>query len=252
VYDWDAIGKTGYRWWISRLASLLAYADMIRLDHFRAFAAAWHIPASALTAKIGEWAPGPGAAFFSAVQKDLGRLPFIAEDLGQITTDVYSLRDQFHLPGMRVLQFAFDGHADNPHLPENFVHDSVAYTGTHDNPTTRGWFESLPEELRTRVWSYMRQRGARSNEASRALMEVAWASPAALTVAPFQDLLNLGKEARMNVPGVAEGNWSWRCTEEMLRDSGFEWLRDLTKQAGRSRVFRPADAKTLETASGAS
>ena len=251
VYDWDTIGKAGYRWWISRLGSLLSYADMIRLDHFRAFAAAWHIPAGAATAKVGQWAPGPGAAFFDAVNKDLGRLPFIAEDLGQITTDVYALRDQFHLPGMRVLQFAFDGHADNPHLPENYVHDSVAYTGTHDNPTSRGWFESLPEDLRTYVWNYIKQRGARSEDASRALMEVTWHSPAALTVAPLQDLLNLGKEARMNVPGVADGNWCWRCPEDLLRGSAFEWLRELTRDANRMKAARPADAKSFETASGA-
>ena len=133
VYNWDALRSTGYRWCIDRLRALLAHVDAIRLDHFRGFVAAWHIPAGAATAQSGQWVAGPGAGFFQAVETELGHLPFIAEDLGFITPDVYALRDQFRLPGMRVLQFAFDGHADNPYLPHNFVHNTVAYTGTHDN-----------------------------------------------------------------------------------------------------------------------
>ncbi len=251
VYDWNALGKTGYRWWISRLGALLALVDVIRLDHFRAFAAAWHVPASAPNAKIGEWVPGPGAAFFRDVRNELGRLPFIAEDLGEITPDVYILRDQFHLPGMRVLQFAFDGHADNPHLPENYVHDSVGYTGTHDNPTTRGWFEALPADLREIVWKYTKERGAKSGVAARALMELVWSSTAALAIAPLQDVLNLGDEARMNIPGVALGNWRWRCTEAMLNDPAFEWLRDLTRRANRTKASVASDPASLQIASRA-
>ena len=146
VYDWDAVRQTGYRWCLDRLRARLAYVDMIRLDHFRAFAAAWHIPIGAATAQTGQWVPGPGADFFVAAEKELGDLPFIAEDLGLITQNVTALRDQFRLPGMRVLQFAFDGKLNNPHLPRNYVSNTVVYTGTHDNSTTRGWFEELPSK----------------------------------------------------------------------------------------------------------
>ncbi len=187
VYDWDALRRTGYRWWVDRLRALLVHVDVIRLDHFRAFAAAWHVPAGASTAQPGAWVPGPGAEFFSAVEQELGALPFIAEDLGLITPDVYALRDHFRVPGTRVLQFAFDGHEDNPYLPDNYVANTVAYTGTHDNPTTSEWY-----------------------------------------------VFNLGRGARMNVPGRAQGNWRWRCTEPALAGPAFEWLRELTTTSGRS------------------
>ncbi len=247
-YDWDALRRTGYRWSIDRVKSLLAHVDVIRLDHFRGFAAAWHVAAGAANARSGRWVPGPGADFFYAVQKELGTAPFIAEDLGFITPDVYALRDQFHLPGMRVLQFAFDGHSDNPHLPGNYSTNSVAYTGTHDNPPTRGWFEDLPEEEREKIWRYAKAQGAASSEAAHALMELVWRSVAALAIAPLQDLLNLGGEARMNVPGSADGNWRWRSTENMLSDPAFAWLGDLTRDAKRSRALT-ADSKTFEAAS---
>jgi 4-alpha-glucanotransferase len=250
VYDWDALRRTGYRWCIDRLRALLAHVDVIRLDHFRGFAAAWHIPAGAPTAQSGKWVPGPGADFFPAVQKELGALPFLVEDLGLITADVYALRDQFHLPGTRVLQFAFDGHLDNPYLPDNYVTNAVVYTGTHDNPTTRGWFEELPDHQRQNLWKYLRRPAGDSGEAAPALMRVAWSSVAALAMAPLQDLLNLGREARMNVPGRAEGNWRWRCTEDMLSDPAFEWLRDLTKNSNRSgAVLSPHTGKMLEAVS---
>ena len=235
VYDWDALRQSGYRWCIDRLRALLAHVDVIRLDHFRAFAAAWHVPAGAATAQTGQWVRGPGAEFFKAVEKGLGALPFIAEDLGLITPDVTALRDQFRLPGMRVLQFAFDGKADNPYLPHNYVPNTVVYTGTHDNPTTRGWYEALSDKQQQNVWSYLRRSGGAASEVAPALMHLAWESVAALAIAPLQDLLNLGNEARMNVPGRAEGNWRWRCTEEMLSTRAFEWLRDLTNRSGRSQ-----------------
>jgi 4-alpha-glucanotransferase len=248
VYNWDGLRQSGYRWSINRLRSLLNHVDVIRLDHFRGFVAAWHVPAGAPTAQSGKWVPGPGAEFFRAAERELGSLPFIAEDLGMITPEVYALRDQFHLPGMRVLQFAFDGRSDNPYLPENYVTNAVAYTGTHDNPTTRGWFEDLPAEQRDKVWKHLKDRGSKSSEASRALMELAWASIAALAIAPLQDLLNLGREARMNVPGRPEGNWRWRCTEEMLSDPVFEFLRDLTTNANRAKLMIAPDTNTFETA----
>jgi len=233
VYNWDALRATGYRWCIDRLRALLAHVDVIRLDHFRGFAAAWHVPAGAPTAQSGQWLPGPGAGFFHAVQKELGRLPFIAEDLGLITPDVQNLRDQFQLPGTRVLQFAFDGHADNPYLPHNFISNSVAYTGTHDNAPTREWYEELPDYQRQNFWSYLKRAPGEGAEAAAELMRLAWSSKAALTIAPLQDLLNLGRETRMNVPGRADGNWRWRSTEAMLSSPAFEWLQELTESSKR-------------------
>lgn len=249
LYNWEVLRRSGYQWWIARLRSLLTHVDVIRLDHFRGFVAAWHVPARAVTAKTGQWVPGPGAEFFRAVNEELGRLPFIAEDLGMITPDVYAVRDQFHLPGMRVLQFAFDGHASNPHLPENFVRNTVVYTGTHDNPPTRAWFEDLAGDRREKVCNYLRQRQIGSCEAAHALTEVAWSSRAELAIAPLQDLLNLGKEARMNVPGRPEDNWRWRCTERMLSDTAFNWLDQLTKKACRFEASASPERESVEAAS---
>lgn len=245
IYNWDTLRQSGYRWCISRLRSLLAYVDVIRLDHFRAFAAAWHVPAGAPTAQSGKWVAGPRTDFFQVLQRELGGLPFIVEDLGLITSDVYALRDQFHLPGTRVLQFAFDGHSDNPYLPDNYITNSVVYTGTHDNPTSRGWFEELPDYQRQNLSKYVQQLHNGNGEAAPALMCLAWSSVAALAMAPLQDLLNLGKEARMNIPGRAEGNWSWRSTDEMLSDRAFKWLRDLTRNSNR---LSPQSATVLKAA----
>jgi 4-alpha-glucanotransferase len=233
VYDWDALRRTGYRWCIDRLRALLVHVDVIRLDHFRAFAAAWHIPAGAPTARTGQWVAGPGAEFFTAVQAELGGLPFIAEDLGLITPDVYAVRDQFRLPGMRVLQFAFDGHSDNPYLPHNYVSNAVVYTGTHDNPTTHGWYDDSPDAERQNVWNYLKRSAGKSSEVAGELIRLAWSSAAALAIAPLQDLLNLGPEARMNVPSRAEGNWRWRTTEDMLSSPAFQALRELTNSSKR-------------------
>jgi len=234
VYDWAALAARGYSWCIDRARSLLAHVDAIRLDHFRGFAAAWHVPFGAPTAQSGQWIPGPGADFFRAVQKALAGLPFLAEDLGIITPDVSALRDGFQIPGTRVLQFAFDGHSDNPYLPHNYVPNTVVYTGTHDNATTRGWYEDLPDAERSNLWRYLKREGGSSADVSPALLHLAWSSVAALAIAPLQDVLNLGKSARMNQPGSAEGNWRWRSTDEMMSASGFESLRDLTRASARS------------------
>ena len=233
VYNWDALRATGYRWSIDRVRALLAHVDAIRLDHFRGFAAAWHVPAGAPTAQSGQWVQGPAAQFFEALRNELGRLPFIVEDLGIITADVRALRDQFQLPGTRVLQFAFDGHSDNPYLPNNFVPNTVAYTGTHDNAPTREWYEELPDHQRQNFWSYLKRTPGESSEAAPALMSLAWSSMAALAICPLQDLLNLGAESRMNVPGRASGNWRWRSPEGMLADRAFDWLRELTDTSKR-------------------
>jgi 4-alpha-glucanotransferase len=233
VYNWDALRASGYRWCIDRLHALLTHVDMIRLDHFRGFAAAWHVPAGAPTAKSGQWVSGPGEPFFRAVQTELGCLPFIAEDLGVITPDVQALRDRFQIPGTKILQFAFDGHPDNPYLPDNFVHNTVVYTGTHDNATTREWYEGLPAYQRQNLWSYLKRAPASEEAAAPTLTSLAWSSPAALAMAPLQDLLNLGAEARMNVPGHADGNWRWRCTQERLSPEVFQRLLDLTAASKR-------------------
>ena len=234
VYNWDALRATGYRWCINRLRVLLSHVDMIRLDHFRGFAAAWHVSAGAPTARSGQWVQGPGASLFKAVQNELGHLPFIAEDLGVITPDVQELRDQFEIPGTKILQFAFDGHLDNPYLPDNFIHNTVVYTGTHDNATTREWYEELPDSQRQNLWRYLKRAPAGTEAAAPALIDLAWSSPAALAITPLQDLLNLGSEARMNVPGHADGNWRWRCIEENLSPEAFQWLQDLTASSNRS------------------
>jgi 4-alpha-glucanotransferase len=248
VYNWDALRKTGYRWCIDRLRALLVHVDVIRLDHFRGFAAAWHVPATAPTAQSGQWEPGPGADFFSAVQRELGGLPFIAEDLGVITPDVSALRDSFHIPGTRVLQFAFDGHADNPYLPHNFVHNTVVYTGTHDNDTTRGWYEALPDWQRQNLWNYLGRPGGEAQEAAWDLIRLAWSSPAAFAIAPLQDVLNLGSDARINVPGRAEGNWRWRCTVDMLSGPAFQSLREVTETSHRAVGVERPTASVLEAA----
>ncbi len=234
IYDWDALAARGYRWCIDRVRALLAHVDAVRLDHFRGFAAAWHIPAGAPTAESGQWTPGPGADFFGVGEKVLGGLPFLAEDLGIITPDVLAIRDAFHLPGTRVLQFAFAGHSDNPYLPDNYVPNTVVYTGTHDNPTTRGWYEDLPEAQRRNLWRYVKRESGTSADAAPALLGLAWSSVAALAISPLQDVLNLGKDTRMNQPGSAEGNWRWRSTEAMLSASAWESLRDLTHASARS------------------
>ncbi|HUO16695.1 MAG TPA: 4-alpha-glucanotransferase [Verrucomicrobiae bacterium] len=246
VYNWDALRATGYRWSIDRLRALLAHVDAIRLDHFRGFAAAWHIPAGAPTAQSGQWVAGPGSDFFQAVQEEIGSLPFIAEDLGFITPDVHALRNQFQLPGTRVLQFAFDGHSDNPYLPANFVTNTVAYTGTHDNAPTREWYEQLPEYQRQNFWNYLKRMPGASDDVAPSLVTLAWSSIATLTIAPLQDLLNLGTESRMNIPGSASGNWRWRSPNDLESSTAFLWLRELTELSQRVEPAKVEQATNLD------
>lgn len=207
-YDWAAMQADGFAWWRQRLAAHFEWFDLVRIDHFRGLAAAWAIPANEPTAIQGRWIEAPGEALLQAIADDMGALPLVAEDLGIITPDVTALRHRFGLPGMAVLQFAFDHHADNPHKPENVHPDTVYYTGTHDNDTTRGWWETLPDASRNLV---MAQLGVADPAAvPEAMIDTVFASAASLAVLPMQDALNLGSEARMNTPGTAAGNWSWR------------------------------------------
>ena len=207
-YNWAAMQADGFLWWRQRLAAQFEWVDLVRIDHFRGLAAAWAIPADESTAIHGHWVEAPGGALLQAIADDMGALPLVAEDLGIITPDVTALRHRFGLPGMAVLQFAFDHHADNPHKPENVHPDTVYYTGTHDNDTTLGWWRTLPDEARARV---MAQLGLASPDAvPDAMIDAVLASAASLAILPLQDVLGLGSEARMNTPGTPDGNWTWR------------------------------------------
>lgn len=241
VYNWEVLKRSGYRWCLDRLRAALEFVDVIRLDHFRGFVAAWQVPAGAPTAETGAWVDGPGADFFETVQREFGRMPFIAEDLGMITPPVVALRDRFALRGMRVMQFGFDGNPENPHLPHTWTDRTVGYTGTHDNNTTRGWFEALPDSQKKLVRDYLGESAADGHVAS-ALVRAAWQSRAGLTIAPLQDVLNLGTEARMNVPGSAQGNWQWRWADSPPSEKAFRWLSDLTSASGRARDPIPLPA----------
>jgi 4-alpha-glucanotransferase len=229
LYDWDRMAASGYAWWVARLRRMLEQVDLIRLDHFRGFAAAWHIPASETDARNGKWVPGPGKKLFDRLAAELGRLPLIAEDLGLITEDVHELREAAGLPGMRVLQFALAG-PDSPHWPHNYDRLTVAYTGTHDNDTTNGWYAKLDESQRWTLGEYL---GRPAHSPAWELIRYVWSSVAVLAVAPLQDLLELGTEARMNTPGVAAGNWEWRFRWEQLSPSAAERLAQLTWQYNR-------------------
>ena len=245
VYNWSALRDTGFRWCIDRFRAALACVDVIRLDHFRGFAAAWHVPVGAPTARCGQWVLGPGAQLFTAVLTELGSLPFIAEDLGMITADVWHLLDQIEAPGTRVLQFAFDGHSDNPHLPSNYVANTVVYTGSLDNPTARSWYEKLAPNERRNFWRYLRRPGGEATDVASSLITLAWSSRAALAIAPLQDLLNISSETQGAIAGIRGGNMHWRATGDMLNAHAFEWLRQLSKATKRVGVDRELQLKEI-------
>lgn len=224
-YDWDAMRADHFAWWKARLRAVLAQCDMVRVDHFRGFEAAWEIPAAEPTAVNGRWAPAPGGELFAALREEFKSLPVIAEDLGEITPAVDDLRERFGLPGMRILQFAFGGAVEERFLPHNFDRNCVAYTGTHDNDTTRGWYESLNPDERTELERYAPDA---AHQPVWALIRLAWASVADWAIAPVQDVLELGTEARMNFPGQAHGNWTWRLERNALVADCFDRLADLT------------------------
>jgi 4-alpha-glucanotransferase len=215
-YDWDRMASDGFAWWRQRIARQRELFDLVRIDHFRGFEAAWHVPVEAETAKDGYWVKSPGREVLSALVDAAGPGTLVAEDLGVITPEVEALRTEFGLPGMKVLQFAFDGSSDNPYLPAHHDEQSVVYTGTHDNDTTLGWWSELDEPARARVRSFLVDP---DEPMPWALVRLALGSTARLSVVPAQDLLGLGSEARMNTPGTDEGNWDWRA-EPGSFDSG--------------------------------
>lgn len=229
LYNWEAMAKDGFRWWAARIRRLLSQVDVVRLDHFRGFAAAWHVPVGDKDAIGGQWVPGPGRKLFDALRKELGELPIIAEDLGLITPDVDELRLACGFPGMRVIQFMV-GEPSNPYWPHNYDTQTVAYTGTHDNDTSAGWYGKLDDGARWKLGEYL---GKRMDDPAWELIRLAWLSVATVAIAPLQDVLGLGSEARMNVPGVATGNWGWRVRLEQFKGSESERLRELTRIANR-------------------
>ncbi len=230
LYDWKALRAAQYKWWIDRMRATLQMVDVVRLDHFRGFCAAWHVRAGEVNAINGNWVAGPGAELFHQLEVELKGLPLIAEDLGEITPDVHELRDKFHLPGMKVLQFGFDG-PRNLFLPHNYQGTNwIAYTGTHDNDTTHGWYQSLSDHQKWFVGRYL-ARDCR--DIAWDLIRLAWSSVANLAIAPAQDFLDLGTEARMNMPGRPEGNWGWRMRHGAFNDQIIGRLADLTDTYGR-------------------
>jgi 4-alpha-glucanotransferase len=229
LYDWDAMERTKFAWWTARLRRNLEQVDLVRLDHFRGFAAAWHVSPNESTAKHGRWVDGPRAKLFDVLKANLGGLPIVAEDLGLITADVHELRERFALPGMRVLQFMLGG-PDNPYWPHNYEPNTVAYTGTHDNDTTLGWWATLTDADRKKVADYI---GHDVVEPHWDLIRLAWGSVAVLAVAPLQDVLGLGRDARMNVPGVADGNWRWRFTPDQFGSGLIDRLAEWTVRYNR-------------------
>ena len=243
LYNWERMLKDGFQWWIERVRATFTVVDIARVDHFRGFAACWEIPGGDKTAERGQWVEAPGRELFTAIREKLGELPIIAEDLGVITPDVVALRDDFGFPGMRILQFGFGGDKKNIDLPHNYIQNVVAYTGTHDNDTTVGWFHSVAGEGSTRTAAqikreqqicldYLNSTGA---EIHWDFIRTVWASVANTAVVPLQDVLGLGTEARMNLPNSTSGNWSWRYEAGALNDDIAERLKNFTELYGRAK-----------------
>lgn len=241
IYDWQAMRATGFRWWIERLRATLRMVDLLRIDHFRGFAACWEIPAGDKTAERGRWVEVPGRELFAALRGSLGELPIIAEDLGVITPDVEALRDGFGFPGMRVLQFAFSGDSKTIDLPHNYIHNCVAYTGTHDNDTAVGWFRSKAGAGSTRDAEQIARERAYCLEYLHSngkkihwdFIRAAWASVANTAIVPLQDVLGLDSRARMNLPASEKGNWRWRFRAGALTKKIGDRLGELTSLYGR-------------------
>jgi 4-alpha-glucanotransferase len=226
LYRWEVLAEQGYGWWIERMRAALSQVEVVRIDHFIGFTRYWEIPARELTAVKGRYVPGPGADFLQTLLRALGSLPLIAEDLGVVTPEVVALREQFELPGMKVLQFAFGADPTASFLPHRYTPNFVVYTGTHDNDTTTGWFATAPESERHLARRYL---GRHGDDIAWDLIRLGMSSVADTFVAPVQDVLALGTEARMNHPGRATGNWTWRLCEGQLGEQHAERLRDLVE-----------------------
>ncbi len=239
LYDWDKHAADGYRWWIERLKKSAELADLVRIDHFRGFEAYWSVPSDAKTARDGEWIPGPGDAIFKAMQSSMGHLPIVAEDLGVITPEVEALRDRYHIPGMKVLQFevSYD-EFDLDDIDDN----CVCYTGTHDNDTTLGWFRGSPddnrseEEIRRTQALVLEITNGHPDTIHTDLIKLAFSSDARLAIAPLQDFLGLGSDARLNTPGTSANNWRWRVQTEQLTPALCDGVGEIVAAAGRSAV----------------
>ena len=234
LYDWPALQRRGYRWWTERLRRTFAMFDVTRIDHFRGFVAYWAVPEDASDARSGRWRRGPGRAVFDAAARELGALPVIAEDLGVITKPVERLRRSLGFPGMVVMQFGFDpDDPHGPHRPENHEADSVVYTGTHDTDTLRGWWDGLRPATRSAAEAQIRAGGFEEREPWWSIIRLAYSSPARLAMIQAQDVLGLGREARMNVPGRATGSWRWRMAPGALTSEHAKRLRAATEESGR-------------------
>jgi 4-alpha-glucanotransferase len=236
LYRWEVLQQNGFAFWIDRIRRARFLYDIIRLDHFRGFEAYWAIPASEETAVNGEWVKAPGAALFERLGQELGELPFIAEDLGMITPEVHALRDRFGFPGMRVIQFGFSARGAHLHLPHRFVPNTVAYTGTHDNDTTRGWWKTASGAEKTALAAYVETDG---ENVVWPLIRAAATSIAGVSLYPVQDILDLSSEARMNVPSRPGGNWTWRCPENVLTPALAEQLAALAAVTDRDNPSEP-------------
>jgi 4-alpha-glucanotransferase len=235
LYRWELHASTGYAWWLDRFRAVLSMVDIVRLDHFRGFSAYWEVPGGKPTAEVGRWVPGPGKHFLQAVKDTLGELPIIAEDLGVITSDVVELRESFGLPGMKILQFAFASDPNDPFLPHNYPENCVVYTGTHDNDTALGWLTSAPEAERKLCLRYLNGAGKQPRQVIWEMIRVLWSSVAMFSLAPMQDLLALGTEARMNFPGLPGGNWAWRMPESAASQELCSQLYELNYLYGREK-----------------
>ncbi len=231
LYRWDLLHETNYGWWVSRFRAALRFADVLRVDHFRGFAAYWEIPADEPTAIHGRWMPGPGRALFDAIREALGDLPVVAEDLGFITQEVHELRKAIGVPGMKILQFAF-AQPNSPHLPHRYDRATVVYTGTHDNDTARGWYEHATEEERHAAEVYLGVDDG--DDIAGTFIRAAYTSVADTAIVPVQDILAIGSEGRMNLPGAEKDNWSWRLAPDALTDALADELRRLAEISGRA------------------
>lgn len=227
LYRWEKMASENYQWWVNRFKFALTQYDSVRVDHFRGFEAYWEIEADEETAINGKWIKGPGEALFDVLQEQLDELPIVVEDLGIITPEVDALREKYNWPGMKVMQFAFDGNDDNPYLPHNHLPNSVVYTGTHDNDTTLAWYEDLSQEIKDSIKNYI---GNSGEPMPWLLIEAAYRSVANWAIVPMQDLLSMGKGHRMNLPGVAEGNWVWRFQWDQVPETLVEKVHNIVVQ----------------------